>query len=126
MGNAASSHKRSFLLWRERLRELWTMRLVLGTLRFFERRPFNPEVPFYGKCTPASIFGGRRFSHQGAFMDSTGVVRAWVAGSGDASALLTLKPIKWQTTKQLRFRSLRNCDACSRSASPMCRDEGPT
>lgn len=42
-------------------------------------------------------------------MDSTGVVRAGVAGSGDASTLSTLKPIKWQTTNKLRFSSLRNC-----------------
>lgn len=47
---------------------------------------------------------------KGAFMDSTGIVRAWVAGSGDASASSTLKPIKWQTTKQLRFRSLITCE----------------
>ena len=43
-------------------------------------------------------------------MDSTGIVRAWVAGSGDASASSTLKPIKRQTTKQLRFRSLITCE----------------
>jgi len=47
-----------------------------------------------------------RLCDMGAFMDSTGVGRAWVAGSGDASALSTLKPIKRQTTKQLRISSL--------------------
>lgn len=51
-------------------------------------------------------------------MDSTGVVRAWVAGSGDASALSTLKPIKRQNSKQLRFRSLITCVRASTQHRP--------
>lgn len=64
------------------------------------------------------------FFIEGAFMDSTGIVRAWVAGSGDASALSTLKPIKRQTTNKLRFRSLRNCVRASTLHRPCDRDRG--
>ena len=64
------------------------------------------------------------FYNKGAFMDSTGIVRAWVAGSGDASASSTLKPIKRQTTKQLRFRSLRNCVRASTQHRPCDWDRG--
>jgi len=49
------------------------------------------------------------YANLGAFMDSTGIERARVAGSGESSTLSTLKPIKRQTTNKLRFSSLRNC-----------------
>jgi hypothetical protein len=75
---------------------LLNLRIQLPILCMLMLRYFRLSVePFYNK---------------GAFMDSTGIVRAWVAGSGDASTSSTLKPIKRQTTKQLRFRSLITCE----------------
>lgn len=50
------------------------------------------------------------YARMGAFMDSTGIGRARVAGSRESSASSTLKPIKWQTTTNLRFRSLITCE----------------
>ena len=57
--------------------------------------------------------GEVRLSFMGAFLDSTGIVRARVAGSGDASTSSTLKPFKRQTTNKLRFRSLITCERAS-------------
>jgi len=45
-------------------------------MSFLLEARYDPAFPFY----------------TGAFLDSTGIVRAWVAGSGDASALSTLTP----------------------------------
>jgi hypothetical protein len=58
------------------------------------------------------------YAKLGAFMDSTGIGRARVAGSRESSASSTLKPIKRQTTNKLRFRSLRNCVRASTQHRP--------